>query len=49
MAVFVDLPGYGYSKMSKQEQVKVGSFIEQYLKITHMVLEEQKFLHKLIL
>ena len=28
---FVDLPGFGYSKMSKQEQVKVGSFIEQYL------------------
>ena len=28
---FVDLPGYGYSKMSKQEQDKVGSFIEQYL------------------
>ena len=28
---FVDLPGYGYSKMSKQEQIKVGSFIEQYL------------------
>ena len=28
---FVDLPGYGYSKMSKAEQVKVGSFIEQYL------------------
>jgi len=28
---FVDLPGYGYSKMSKQEQVKVGSFIEEYL------------------
>ncbi len=28
---FVDLPGYGYSKMSKQEQVKVGQFIEQYL------------------
>ncbi len=27
----VDLPGYGYSKMSKQEQVKVGSFIEEYL------------------
>ena len=25
---FVDLPGYGYSKMSKQEQVKVGNFIE---------------------
>ena len=29
---FVDLPGYGYSKMSKQEQVKVGEFIEHYLK-----------------
>lgn len=28
---FVDLPGYGYSKMSKAEQDKVGSFIEQYL------------------
>jgi len=28
---FVDLPGYGYSKMSKAEQEKVGSFIEQYL------------------
>lgn len=28
---FVDLPGYGYSKMSKQEQAKVGSFIEEYL------------------
>ena len=30
---FVDLPGYGYSKMSKEEQVKVGNFIEQYLQI----------------
>lgn len=28
---FVDLPGYGYSKMSKVEQDKVGKFIEQYL------------------
>ena len=28
---FVDLPGYGYSKMSKQEQVKCGKFIEEYL------------------
>jgi len=27
----VDLPGYGYSKMSKQEQARVGSFIEEYL------------------
>ena len=30
---FVDLPGYGYSKMSKEEQVKSGKFIEQYLSI----------------
>ena len=29
---FVDLPGYGYSKMYKQEQIKVGNFIEEYLK-----------------
>lgn len=28
---FVDLPGYGYSKMSKEEQVRVGEFIEKYL------------------
>ena len=28
---FVDLPGYGFSKMSKAEQVKVGQFIEEYL------------------
>ena len=28
---FVDLPGYGYSKMSKHEQLKVGNFIEEYL------------------
>lgn len=34
---FVDLPGYGYSKMSKQEQVKVGSFIEQYLQIRKQI------------
>ena len=36
---FVDLPGYGYSKMSKVEQAKVGSFIEQYLnKSTNIAL-----------
>lgn len=29
---FVDLPGYGYSKMSKAEQDKVGSSIETFLK-----------------
>ena len=35
----VDLPGYGYSKMSKSEQVKVGSFIEEYLaKSTNIAL-----------
>ena len=28
---FVDLPGFGYSKMSKIEQEKVGKFIEEYL------------------
>ena len=28
---FVDLPGYGYSKMSKKEQAQVGKFIEEYL------------------
>lgn len=28
---FVDLPGYGYSKMSKEEQVVSGRYIEQYL------------------
>ncbi len=30
---FVDLPGYGYSKMSKVEQEQVGKFIEEYLSI----------------
>ncbi len=28
---FVDLPGYGYSKMSKEDQIKCGHFIEEYL------------------
>ena len=28
---FVDLPGYGYSKMSKKELEQVGKFIEDYL------------------
>ncbi len=28
---FVDLPGYGFSLMSKTEQERVGSFIEEYL------------------
>lgn len=28
---FVDLPGYGFSKMSKEEKVISGRFIEQYL------------------
>lgn len=28
---FVDLPGYGYSKMSKKEQAQVGAFTDNYL------------------
>lgn len=28
---FVDLPGYGYSKMSKSQQEQVGKFTEKYL------------------
>ena len=28
---FVDLPGYGFSKMSKAQQVEVDNFIEEYL------------------
>lgn len=28
---FVDLPGYGYSKMSKVEQAQVGAFTDNYL------------------
>ena len=28
---FVDLPGYGFSKMSKKEQAQVGSFTDNYL------------------
>ena len=28
---FVDLPGYGYSKMSKEEKVVSGKYIEEYL------------------
>ena len=34
---FVDLPGYGYSKMSKQEQTKVGAFIEEYLQKSKVI------------
>lgn len=30
---FVDLPGYGFSKMSKTEQEKVNGFIDEYLHI----------------
>lgn len=31
MFYFVDLPGYGYSKMSKKEQLESGKYIEEYL------------------
>lgn len=34
---FVDLPGYGYSKMSKVEQAKVGNFIEEYLSTSQKI------------
>lgn len=34
----VDLPGYGFSKMSKQEQAKVGTFIEEYLQKVKILL-----------
>ncbi len=34
---FVDLPGYGFSKMSKEEQVTVGNFIEEYLQESHNI------------
>ena len=34
---FVDLPGYGFSKMSKQEQVKVGNFTQQYLQTSKAI------------
>ena len=34
---FVDLPGYGYSKMSKVEQEKVGKSIETYLSIRKQI------------
>ena len=30
---FVDLPGYGFSKMSKAEQEKVNGFIDEYLHV----------------
>jgi len=30
---FVDLPGYGFSKMSKSEQEKVNGFIDEYLHV----------------
>jgi len=31
MFYFVDLPGYGYSKMSKKEKIVSGNYIEKYL------------------
>ncbi len=34
---FVDLPGYGYSKMSKKEQEQVGKFIEEYLTVRNEI------------
>ena len=34
---FVDLPGYGFSKMSKKEQEQGGHFIEEYLFNRHEI------------
>ena len=34
---FVDLPGYGYSKMSKELQVSSGKYIEEYLNQLKMI------------
>ena len=39
---FVDLPGYGYSKMSKEEKVTSGRYIENYL-------EKRNNIHLIIL
>ena len=39
---FVDLPGYGYSKMSKEEKVISGRYIEEYL-------EKRNNIHLIIL
>ena len=36
----VDLPGYGFSKMSKQEQAKVGTFIEEYLQKSKNIMNK---------
>ena len=55
---FVDLPGYGFSKMSKEEQVKSGIFIEDYLKsrkeialidIRHEPTENDRLMYKYII
>lgn len=34
---FVDLPGYGFSKMSKQEKVTSGKYIEEYLETREQI------------
>ena len=34
----VDLPGYGYSKMSKTSAIEMGTFIENYLKVRNISL-----------
>ncbi len=36
---FVDLPGYGYAKVSKQEKNKWGGMIETYLKVRNQLKE----------
>ena len=36
---FVDLPGYGYAKVSKNEKQKWGRMIEEYLHNRHNLIE----------
>jgi GTP-binding protein len=36
---FVDLPGYGYAKVSKQEKDKWGGMIETFLKVRNQLKE----------
>ena len=46
---FVDMPGYGYSKMSKSEEMKVAQYINQYLEVReniHLIILVLDIRHK---
>ena len=57
MFYFVDLPGYGYSKMSKKEKIVSGNYIEKYyisliiflLDIRHNPTEDDMLMYDYIL